>query len=340
MAILRYGQGQDYFNYEIIYDSVAAVDNFSELFFVTDIGFGVLTYAAVRLSISFYVYSAFLSGVSMLLFYKFLKEQCNYSFLGLFVFYAVIFLIYPTSSLRQSLCMAVFFSIMLPLLNSNKWEWYYIIGCILVTFHLSSFIYLFLPIVKWVGFSKKKGILIFLFSCVLLFLNLDILKLLPIPYIKERLFVYTEAASNHQILAKLVRIFLVLPMICMSPKYFKDKRMSDSVNFFLFGFFVYAATSFSEIGSSRMWGFFLGFGCIILSKLSLSDIKTAAKRTMITYYVCILCVLWFKDIDAIIGQGHYKNCNMFTYPYISIIEGDKTLDQYRMSRGEVDSNYF
>lgn len=342
MAIFRYGQGQDYFNYEAVFDSVSTIDKLAdtELIFLTDIGFGIITQLAILCHIPFQVYSGILSLIAMLLFYKFLKEQCDYSFFSLLAFYSVIYLIYPTSALRQALSMGIFFAYMYPLLSRNRFISYYLLGLISVSIHISSFIYFFMPLLKKLANSKRQLIAIYFLSFFFLFFGPNMFSLINISFITERFLSYTDVSSSgNQILAILVRVFITAPLLFVSARKIQDEKLRESCSMMILGFFIYSMTSFSEIGSSRIWGFFLGFECIMLSKINYFNIHYTLRKKMLIYYTVILCVLWIKDINAIIGQGRYKNCDMFTYPYISVFEGDQVLTHYRTDKGFVEGSY-
>lgn len=336
MAVLRYGQGQDYFNYEGIYHqvSVYAKNSILGIFLIRDIGYAFLNYLAISLNLSYEFFMSITTGFTMYMFYSFLKRSCNYSMVSLLIFYSVIFMIYPLSITRQGLCMSFFLCYMYPLLQEQHHKKYYLLTLLISTIHASSLIYLLFPSIYKLKVSNKTLLIIFIISIIFLFFSMNLMSYIPISFIQHRMRTYLSEASGNLILAKIVRLLLVLPLLMLTPKLFKDTYLNKNRLLFFFGFFIYSLISFSELASSRIWGYFLGIECIILAKLSLSKVKSKNKVLAVYFYILLSVVLWIKDINAVIQQGKYTNCTTLTYPYVSIIEGDKTIDYYRKDRGD------
>lgn len=335
LAVFRYGQGQDYFNYEGVYHEVTVYTKQSLLgiFLIDDVGYALLNYIAISLNFSYELFMAIITTLSMAMFYSFLRNSCNYSMVGLLIFYSVIYMIYPLSITRQGLCMSFFLCFMYPLLQRQQTKKFYLLTLLISTIHASSLIFLLFPTIYKLKASNMTLLKIFMLSIIFLFFSMNLMSYIPIAFIQDRMKTYLFEASSNLILAKIVRLVLVLPLLILPPILFKDTLTNKNRLLFYFGFFIYSVLSFSELASSRLWGYFLGIECIIISNLSLSKIKSKLKVLTVYFYIFLSVVLWIKDIDAAIKQGKYKNCTALTYPYVSILEGDNTINYYRKDKG-------
>lgn len=332
MAVLRYGQGQDYFNYAGIYHEVEVYTDYSllGLLLFVDVGYAFLNYIAIMFGFPFELFIAIMTALMMAMFYVFLRKVCCYSIVGLAIFYSVIFMIYPLSIVRQGFCMAYFLCFMYPLLLKDNFKKYYLLLLPIATIHASILIVSIFPLLKKYRLSIKCLMVIFLLGIILMFCGSNVLFMFPV--VNERILPYLSEASSNQILAKLLRILLILPMFLLPAKFLQDDEFYFCRSIFVLGFFLYALMSFSELTSSRLWGYFLGFECLLLSFISVKYVNSKIGRMMILYYMAIAIVMWFKDIGGAIEQGGYVNTNMFSYPYISIFEGENSISDYRTIR--------
>ena len=338
MSIFRYGQGQDYFNYEYLYGWVGTITDksFGGILLFPDIGYGILNYICLKLGMSYEMFMGLFTALSMTMFYVFLKRTCECSMVALFVFYSVIFMIYPISASRQGFCMAFFLCLMYPLLEQKKYKKYYSLLLFIITFHASSIIVGIFPLLFCFKIPNRILFVLFCLSFILMFLKVNIFTFLPIPFLQARMSNYLESSGN-QILAKIVRFILVFPLLYLPYTILlKNKEIENNRMLLIIGFVVYAFTSFSELASSRLWGYFLGFECILFSKLSTKLHSFKNKKLFLIYYVLIVSVLWIKDINGAMEQGGYRNCSILSYPYISIFEEKETLDMYRTNKGYVN----
>lgn len=338
MAILRYGQGQDYFNYEYIYGWIETItnDSFLGILLFPDLGYGLLNYVCITLGLPYEMFMGLFTAATMIMFYIFLKRTCSCSMIALLIFYSVIFMIYPISASRQGFSMAFFLCFMYPLLEKREYKKYYFYLLFISTFHASVIVTGVFPLLYRYKISSKILFSLFCLSFIFMFLKMNLFSLIPIPLIQTRMSAYMESSGN-QILAKMVRFLLVFPLLFI-PKLvrYKNREIERNRMLLIIGFLIYALTSFSELASSRLWGYFLGFECIIFAKLSTKIHLFKHKKLFLIYYVSIVCILWFKDINGTMEQGQYKNCSIISYPYISIFEGEDTLDFYRTNKGYIN----
>lgn len=332
LLIFRYGQGTDYFNYKSYYDEILQSENDIIMAFLirSDWGYVGLNYIFVLLGISYEYLVMFVSFMTMICFYPFFNNTCNKSITALFAFYCVIFMIYPMSSVRQGLSMGIFYGLMYPLLEKKSYTRYYALGVLAYLFHASSAIFFILPLLNK-HTDTSRSLVLFIASIALILIGSTLITHIPLGPIQDRLLAHAGADEQNSIMPKLLRFMLVAPLFVLNKLSRKNKYINDTLNYINIGFFFYALTSFSDLVSGRLWAYFYGFFCLYLSQII--KLRSYLKKIAIVYYLLFVSFLWFKDINAVIGQGGYVNCNVLTYPYISLFEGDEVLDTYRKTRG-------
>lgn len=340
MLICRYGQGQDYFNYQQLYSEVIYLGDISPYLLATrpDLGFSILCYIFHCFNFPYIVFCTFIGIITMYWFYLFLLRYCRKSVFALFFFYSVIYLVYPFSILRQGIVLAFFAGILLPLLDERNNIKYCVYVILISTIHLSALILLLFPFVWNLRITRKCMVSIFVLLSFFSFCNVYIFSYIPIAFINERVSFYiNEAPSNNFIWAKLVRFFLILPIFLFPKKWLKDDCVLLKARNMLFvGYIVYVVMAFSELAASRLWGYFLVFECIILYRILRQHSFLKLRFILLVYYFLVNATLWFKDINGFIQQGEYRNCTILSYPYISVFDDENTLYHYRTYFGNVN----
>lgn len=339
MLVFRYGQGQDYFNYQQLYNEIGYLGDISPFLLLTrpDIGYSILCYIFYSFQLPFSLFSAFIGIVTMYWFRLFFVRYCSKSILPLFFFYSVIYLVYPFSILRQGIAIAFFVGVLLPMIENRKYVKYCIYTLVLSTIHLSAIILLLFPIAWNVRLTKKWMLMIFLLLSVSMFLEIHMFSYIPFSFISERISHYTESPSSNLFFAKIVRALIVFPIFLLPNRWLREDPYLLNMRSMLFlGYVVYALLSFSELTASRMWGYFLVFECLMIYRLSVQKSFLNLRLFMLTYFISLNAILWFKDINGFIQQGEYQNCTIFTYPYISIFDDKNTLFYYRTYFGTVN----
>lgn len=339
MLIFRYGQGQDYFNYQQLYNEIGYLGDTSLFLLLTrpDIGYSILCYAFYSIQLPFSVFSAFVGIVTMYWFYLFFIRYCKRSILSIFFFYSVIYLIYTFSILRQGIVISFFVGVLLPLIESKKYIKYSICTILLSTIHLSAIILFLFPVMWNVRLTKKSMMTIFVLLSVMMFFSIHLFYHIPIGLVSERIAYYTDSASSNLIFAKMVRFLIVFPVLFLPNRWLReDPYLLNMRNMLFWGYVVYALLSFSELAASRLWGYFLVFECLMLFRLSCQKTFLQLRFFLLSYYILLNTVLWFKDINGFIQQGEYQNCNILTYPYISVFDDKNTLFHYRTYFGTVN----
>lgn len=331
MSVFRYGQGTDYFNYEGLFNGFCAMCDTAPaytVFIAREPGYNLIQFCGYLLNLDYVQFVGLVALGTMFCFYKFLKRECSLSIFSLFCFYVLFYMTYELSAIRQGIVMSLFFLWSYPLIKQRKILKYIFSIIVLATIHTSAIILLFIIFFEKLSIGRKNIKIYFIISVFLLFVGQPLLSKLPfVSFFSDHL---EETASSNFILAKAIRI-IVVAFILFFPAYlFKDNNKEYlEKKYLVYGFFVYTLCSFSELASSRVWAYFLGFEIMLLGKMSTNFNKSRLKKQFLYLFAIILSILWIKDVNGYIKQANYRNCNLFSYPYITVFEGDDVLLRYR-----------
>ena len=331
LAVLRQGQGTDYYNYEGIYNEVKYISESSPILLLTmnDPGYLLLNFLFIKFSIPYIVFAPIFSLIILVIIYPFFKKQCNKSMIALFMFYASSFFIpYLLNQWRQAFTVAIFLRIY-PLLIQGEYKKYFLWVVSASLIHLSAIILLLAPLIKNLRFGKN--VLIIMSSICIMFLFVNPFEFIISKIGLMRLDYYIENGStNTKYLAWAVRFILLIP-IFLIPEYVyrKNKELRIVRNFMFIGFVIFCLFSFSELIASRLNIYFRVlewyFAVLIIHRTKLKIIS----RQLCYCYLLLIIVLFTKDIKGSILQGKYENCTVITYPYLSIFDNEKTIKYYR-----------
>ena len=330
-AILRQGQGTDYYNYENMYSEVKFLSENSILLLLmkSDPGYIFLNFIAIKLKIPYIVFASLFSALILYIIYPFFKKQCNQSVIALFMFYASSFFIpYFLNQWRQAFVVAVFLRVF-PYLLQDDYKKYFKWIILASTVHLSAAILFIAPLIKRINVGRNILIILSFISIVFLFIN-------PFEIIMPRLgisrmdYYIGGTGTTAKYLAWMVRIILILPMFLIPEhQYKKNKELKITRNFIIAGFIIFCSFSFSELIASRLNIYFRVlewyFAYLIIHHTKLKIIS----RQVCYCYLLLITVLFTKDIQGSISQGKYENCNVLTYPYLSVFDSKETIKYYR-----------
>lgn len=338
MVVLRQGQGTDYYNYMEIYKEVQyySSESWLLLLYRNDPGFAILNYLAQIVGISYKIFSAIFSLFIMILAYPFFYKHCSKSIIPLFFFYTTFYLIYPFSAIRQGFGIAVLLGVLYSYLKEKRYFLYYLISVLVSSVHLSFIVTFILPLIYHKSISRKYLSIICLFAIIILIVYNPFEKI-AVVLAHGRLDSYIDGSSSTKYLAMVVRLLILIPLFLIPEStYRKNVELNNLRKILLCGFCIYSIFSFSDITASRIETYFRVFEGIFYAKL-IHETKLKKISVQICFcYMLLLCVLFTKNINALIDQGNYKNCNIFTYPYLSLFDDEETIYYYRKSLGFAD----
>lgn len=130
-------------------------------------GWVLLTKICRAITTEYWLFKLVHAVIINILIAKTIKRYTSYIFLGLLMYYVLLYFDFNFQVLRQSLSVAIFLT-SIPYFEENKWGKYYIINIIALLFHDATIFCLIFPFVKFLGYGKKA--LCFYLSIVLLFI--------------------------------------------------------------------------------------------------------------------------------------------------------------------------
>lgn len=333
MIIFRYGQGTDYFGYMSIYNEMESLvmPKGEFISYHSDMGFSFLMYLFIYVGASYDTFVIFFAGLTMVILFRFFSKYCNYSVLGLFVFYCCFFLIYPFSGMRQGLSMAIGLSFLYGYAIRKQYILFSIFLIIAYSIHASALILVVLPFVLHLKISKKIGLaIVFLFTLLILF-RIDIIFILSKLPMFERLTYYIETEhSSNKYFAVILRLVCVLPVFFISDNIYKqNKYLSGVKNIMICSYAIYGLLSSGELIASRLSVYLRMFEVLFIVLLLHEKKLILLNKQLALVLVSIYSIVYIHNVNNLINQGEYAHCNVITYPYISVFDGSSELIKYR-----------
>lgn len=333
MACFRYGQGTDYFGYNAIFNEFSYSLSSGGGFFSSvhsEYGYRLLMCLAIWLKIPYWLFMMLATGVMMIFCYSFLRRSCECSMLSLLLFYVYFYMVYGVSGTRQGLATSIFLCFAYPKLEREELRKQDIFAYELMIlfaslFHASVLVLALLPLVNRLTISSTGYFLTFIVCVGILLAKINVTAYLPIGSLAARMEDY-GATTDTSWLALFSRSFLVLPLL-----FYKQESswwFERNKKYFFLGFVIYSILSFNEMTATRAWAYFYSILFLLIPSIVFND-RSVKSRYYIVFYILLAVFMWFKDINAAMHQGKYVNCNIFTYPYVSIFEGNEVLKHYR-----------
>ena len=318
MAMFRYGQLADYFNYKELYEERNAMEEWRDPLY---------TYFAkccFDFGLDYEVFIIIVGAFSMGIIYPFFSKYCKYSITALFVFYCYAFLILPMTAMRQGICLSILLWGYHLLMEGKTIKF-----CLLVLIggfiHISMFAVFLIPILlhkPWYNSNLIKWIV----------LGLTIVALIT-PDLSRYMVVFSdirefEADSGSRFLQVSIRALLIIPLLLIKPDYKTNGYNAKAIC--IIGYCMYCILAFNLTYSARIEFYFRVFMCLFVSYSLYSMKKIYLGRLLFSSIIAIHVFLFFKNMGAAIQQGDYNEnkVSMFNFPYVSIFDEDE-LDQYK-----------
>ena len=315
MAILRYGQLTDYFNYEINYENPIGI--------MRDPLFAYLIIFCKGIGMPYELFSIIIDAITMWLAYPFFSKVCHKSALALLIYYCYIFLVLPMSGIRQGLCVSFMLLGFTYLLRGKKTAFY-----LLVAF--GSFIHFSMLSVLFIGlFYDKKFyndsywwfVIIGLTGFALV--TPDLSSYIPEFLAKKSVGEYQDSRLPQMIL----RFLIILPVLFTRPRYGKLGYYAKAIC--IIGYCMYCSLSFSQMIAGRLEFYFRLFIALFAASIIRSETRVRKwfSVTVLSMLVLIHVVLFYKNMGAFIEQGNYKeSVTLFNFPYVSLFNKEAIND--------------
>ena len=316
MAIFRYGQLTDYFNYEAYYDDPGAV--------ARDPLYAAIMVFCNTIGVSFVFFSIITDILMMGLSLPFFWKLCKGYLTPLFVFYCYIFLLFPMSGLRQGTCIAVLLYCFLFLLRRKK-KLFYVTAIFFSFIHFSMIIVIIIGLLYDKKFYNSKFIGWMILGCSVFALVTPDLT----PYIPE--FLSNKSIGGYEdsrIVQVVLRAMLILPVVYLKPIYGSLGYYAKAIC--IIGYCLYCSLSFSTLIAGRLEFYFRVFLCLFVTYVLCYENRSYIRKPILISILLIHAVLFFKNINSFIAQGEYneEKVTMFNFPYISLFDKDE-LDNYK-----------
>ena len=307
VAIFRYGQMDDYFNYYVNYEN-------PEYYMTIDPLYGTLMILFKSLSVHYIVFSGIMSLLCMVVAYRFFSKDCEYSCLSLFIFYCYTYLLCcPLGAFRQGICLSILL-FLYHKIKVHQYKLFYfgvIIGCFI---HLSFIIVLIIPYLMHLKIYNRQYVIYIILGLIgLSFLGISFAQLLPY----ERITYYQEGEGVSIWLRMAIRILIIIPVILYKPDYGTDGYYAKSIC--LIGFSIYCLLSFNDAVAGRIEYYFRTFICLFAAYV-VSNFQWRFRMGVQLFVLLLLhTVLWLKNMDAEIERMHYREgIHVYNFPFISV----------------------
>lgn len=336
MLCFRYGQGTDYFGYEVNYSLVPEKIDFYFLFHNDvhgEIGFQFLCEIFRSFHAPFYVVSGFIGLITMLLAYKGINKYGKVKTIAAMLLYPTYYLTY-FYGVREGIALAFVLGLILPDYLEKKrgkaiiWT---LIGC---GFHKSLVIVL--AVIIFGDRLRKYRNVIELMSIFFAFVLAGFLKTTEF----RQGYIYFRP-SYPAIILRIILFIAIKRLYTFSRVNESDDYINDRLyDYYFWGFCIYIALCPMDFISGRGTAYMKIAECILFSRL-LGNMKVSMfkihgfiimKRHVCMLIMAICMVEGLKNLNSYIGQGeYYSTIHLYNYPYVSIFNKE---DIYKYRENE------
>lgn len=333
MLCLRYGQGTDYFGYEVNYSLVP--QNIDIHFLLHNDVHGEIGYAFIveifrSFRTPFPMFVTAWSFVMMLMTYYGIQKYGGIKTVAVLLLYPTYYLTFYYG-IRQGFALAFTLCFILPAyVNNQKWKYVFLV-CLGATIHTSLLI-LLIPI--FVGKLVKK------YEKVILVLAVETgVALGGILKVTDFRLSYVRFEPSYSAIALRVILFIAIARLYRFSGH-KDEISDKLYNFYLVGFCIYLASSPMAFMSHRLTTYMKISEIILFSRMiGNKDGIIYAKKALILLkrHVCMLIIAICmveggKNLNSYIGQGeYYPGIYFYNYPYVSVFNKQ---DIYKYRKNE------
>ena len=356
VVALRFGQGTDYATYEGIYRTIPTVIDLSKGYicgFYPEMGWRLFCAFFKLFQAPFWTVTMAAAVIEMLLLGRFLKKYVPYQTTGLFLSYPVLIFVYMVSGLRQAMAICIFLGLVLPFYLEKKWIQYVIGVLIAASFHKVGYGWLVLVIAYYIpvwGMVALTGAA----TAVGLMLQIPvveqlILGILPSYHMTQFL---TDGSMSLFAVGERVVSFAVLLMLYIwlcRQKEEIPKWVQQLFKVYICGVCFYMLMSGNAYYASRYAAIFKVVECAVMAGLvaccrSSEDMMVTEKSHIgtgipfrkyvgtgvLAFFLCLTLVMGVKNLHAAVSEGGYDKLgvNLFTYPYVSVLNQQKINDYY------------
>lgn len=356
VVALRFGQGTDYATYEGIYRTIPAVIDLSKGYicgFYPEMGWRLFCAFFKLFQAPFWTVTMVAAVIEMLLLGRFLKKYVPYQTTGLFLSYPVLIFVYMVSGLRQAMAICIFLGLVLPFYLEKKWIQYVIGVLIAASFHKVGYGWLVLVIAYYIpvwgmvalaGVAMAGGLFIQIPAVTKLILQL-------IPSYHMWRFLWDGTMSLFAIGERVVSFAVLLIFYGWFTRQREEVPRQIQLLFKVYscGVCFYMLMCCNSYYASRYAAIFKVVECAVVTGFvaccrSSEDMMVTEKTHIGTgipfrkyvgtgvmaFFLCLTLVMGIKNLHAAVSEGGYDKLgvNLFTYPYVSVLNQQKINDYY------------
>lgn len=356
VVALRFGQGTDYATYEGIYRTIPTVIDLSKGYicgFYPEMGWRLFCAFFKLFQAPFWTVTMAAAVIEMLLLGRFLKKYVPYQTTGLFLSYPVLIFVYMVSGLRQAMAICIFLGLVLPFYLEKKWIQYVIGVLIAASFHKVGYGWLVLVIAYYIpvwgmvalaGAATVGGLFIQIPAVTKLILQL-------IPSYHMWRFLWDGTMSLFAVGERIVSFAVLLIFYGWFTRQREEVPRQIQLLFKVYscGVCFYMLMCCNSYYASRYAAIFKVVECAVVTGFvaccrSSEDMMVTEKTHIGTgipfrkyvgtgvmaFFLCLTLVMGIKNLHAAVSEGGYDKLgvNLFTYPYVSVLNQQKINDYY------------
>ena len=356
VVALRFGQGTDYATYEGIYRTIPTVIDLSKGYicgFYPEMGWRLFCAFFKLFQAPFWTVTMAAAVIEMLLLGRFLKKYVPYQTTGLFLSYPVLIFVYMVSGLRQAMAICIFLGLVLPFYLEKKWIQYVIGVLIAASFHKVGYGWLVLVIAYYIpvwgmvalaGAATVGGLFIQIPAVTKLILQL-------IPSYHMWRFLWDGTMSLFAVGERIVSFAVLLIFYGWFTRQREEVPRQIQLLFKVYscGVCFYMLMCCNSYYASRYAAIFKVVECAVVTGFvaccrSSEDMMVTEKTHIGTgipfrkyvgtgvmaFFLCLTLLMGIKNLHAAVSEGGYDKLgvNLFTYPYVSVLNQQKINDYY------------
>jgi len=289
LAGLRSGTGTDWYNYYNIY--IEKPDGL-------EIGYTFLNNLFSDLNIHYNLFLLIINGFAILLMYKFIKRNAYIGIIGLLIFFSDSFLYFNLSGVRQAIAISIVcFGFKYVL--SKEYVKFILIIVLACSFHLSSFIFVFVCFIPRYKLSLKFIVIVLvtavLFNILLQSIS-DFITLFTLKnsefYINQQVYEFNIVTAYY--IGAIKRSVIIFLCLIYGEKMFKNSNSRYLFNIYLLGFVIYLVLyKISPDIGTRLSVYFTIFEIILAGNLIYFNNKISVKLFLFFIFVSMACYKLF-----------------------------------------------
>lgn len=316
MAIFRFGQLGDYFDYYYLYTQNPLL--------MRDVLFILYALIFRLFDANYEVFIGATEIICMGLAFPFFYKTCKGNFISLLAFYCYTYMVCPMSALRQAVCLSLLLC-SYTLLTEHRKKAFYAMVAVGTFIHLSFFVVLIIGLFYDRAYFNEGWILyVVLFATFLFFVGTDLTAGIRGSMENRSVSEVAENSLDH-VVQIVLRLLILLPLLFVYPDYGSDGYYAKAIC--IIGYVLYCLLASNILVAGRMEYFFRTFICLFIAYMSEQE-RSFYRNVVLYSFILLHSALFFKNISGFIAQGNYNvDVTILNFPYISIFDKEE-IDEY------------